>query len=166
MFCSGCGQSVDPSQPFCPNCGRPMPQVVPAVPMQIAVSSRVRQHLQAVSVLWIAYSIWISFHWLIAMSIFSGGVVRYFGHGNASDFPFNHMPWLAPLISVVLGVRVALSMITGIALARRAHWGRVFALVMAFLTLLRPISGTILAIYTLWVLIPASSRAEYEQISV
>ena len=41
-----------------------------------------------------------------------------------------------------------------------------FAIVSAFLALTHPISGTILGIYTLWVLLPAASDQEYEQMVV
>jgi len=59
-----------------------------------------------------------------------------------------------------------LCLVTGIALLRRSRWARALAIVTAFLTLIRPITGTVLAIYTLWVLLPSASGQEYEQISV
>jgi hypothetical protein len=37
--------------------------------------------------------------------------------------------------------------------------------VAAFLTLVRPLLGTSLAIYTLWVLLPGASGQEYDQIA-
>jgi hypothetical protein len=41
----------------------------------------------------------------------------------------------------------------------------VLAIVTAFLTLIRPFTGTALAIYTLWVLLPGASGQEYDQIA-
>ncbi len=75
------------------------------------------------------------------------------------------MTWFVPFITAIVLVRATLSLVTGLALLRRAPWGRTLALVTAFLTLIKPITGTILAIYTLWALLPAYSGAEYEQIS-
>jgi hypothetical protein len=170
MFCSSCGQSVNPPQPFCSNCGQPVPQAVPrGMPMPLYTSGRVRRHIQALSILWIAYGVWTFLHWMIALSVFGGAFGGYFGRWNQgpfSEFPFTHMHSLLPLITVMLIGRCVLSALVGIALARRARSARVFALVMAFLTIFRPITGTLLAIYTLWVLIPAASGAEYDQISV
>ena len=54
---------------------------------------------------------------------------------------------------------------TGIALNRRAPWARMLAIVAAFLTIIKPIAGTALAIYTLWVLMPSPSAQEYEQMA-
>jgi hypothetical protein len=56
--------------------------------------------------------------------------------------------------------------VTGISVPRRASWARIFAIVAAFLALIHPISGTILGVYTLWVLLPAASGQEYEQMVV
>jgi hypothetical protein len=56
--------------------------------------------------------------------------------------------------------------VTGISLLRRASWARILAIVAAFLALIHPIGGTILGIYTLWVLLPAASGQEYEQMVV
>jgi hypothetical protein len=171
MFCSGCGQAIDPSQQqFCLHCGRPVPRVAPAV---IAPTpyfyTRVHRHIQALSVLWIAYGAWTLLSWIMAMSFFAGVFGGYFGHWNHGpfgEFPFSHMPWFAPLISIILIGRTVLSVATGLALVRRAPWARMLAIVAAFLTLIKPITGTALAIYTLWVLLPSPSAQEYEQIAV
>jgi hypothetical protein len=174
---------VSPGQAYCLRCGRAVPAAglasgpigapyggpaygTPAV-MAPAVYlwTRVHRHIHAVSVLWIAYAAWTVFQWLLAMSIF-GAFGNYFGHWNHGpfgEFPFGHMPWFAPLITVAVIGRAILSLVTGIALARRAPFARVLAIVTAFLTLIKPITGTALAIYTLWVLMPAASGLEYEQ---
>jgi hypothetical protein len=56
--------------------------------------------------------------------------------------------------------------VTGIGLLRREPWARTLAIVTAFLALIHPFTGTILGIYTLWVLLPSASGQEYEQIVV
>jgi hypothetical protein len=170
MYCSGCGQLVPPGQQFCPNCGRP---VVPAVPIAAAPApyfyTRVHRNVQALSILWIAYGAWTLLSWLLAMSIFSGFFGGYFGHWNHGpwgEFPFGHMPWLMPLITAILIGRSILSFVTGFALVNRAPWARILAIVAAFLTILKPITGTALAIYTLWVLLPGPSGEEYDQMTL
>lgn len=129
--------------------------------------TRVHRHIQALSILWIAYAVWTIFRWLIALSVFGGFFGGYFGHWNHGpwDFPFGHVPWLVPVITVVLISRAILSAITGLALAARAPWARILAIIVAFLTIIKPITGTALAIYTLWVLLPGPSGQEYDQIA-
>jgi hypothetical protein len=53
--------------------------------------------------------------------------------------------------------------VTGISLLRRAPWARTLAIITAFLALIHPFTGTLLGIYTLWVLLPSASGQEYEQ---
>lgn len=167
MYCSGCGQLIPPGQQFCSNCGRPVPVATAAAPGFWA-HTRVHRHIQALSILWIAYAVWTLFHWLIAMSFFGGFFGGYFGHWNHGpwgDYPFSHMPWLVPFITAILIGRTILSLVTGLALVGRTRWARILAIVAAFLTILRPITGTALAIYTLWVLLPSASGQEYDQIA-
>ena len=166
MFCSGCGQQVEPGQQFCLRCGRAVPQVAPVVVPTPWFYTRVHRHLQSLSILWIAYGVWTILGWVLAMSFFAGMFGGYFGHwhhGPFGEFPFGNMPWFAPLITVIIIGRAILCFATGFALHRRAPWARMLAIVAAFLTLIKPITGTALSIYTLWVLLPSPSAQEYEQ---
>lgn len=184
MFCSGCGQPISPGQQVCLRCGRPVPAAgvaggpmggaaayggAPpiAIPPAAYFYTRVHQHLQSAGILWIAYGLWTLFTWALAMSFFSGMFGNYFGHWNHGpfgEFPFGHLPWFAPLITVLVFGRAILSVATGIALVRRAPFARMLALVAAFLTIFKLFTGTALAIYTLWVLLPTASAREWDQI--
>lgn len=169
MYCGGCGQLVSPGQQFCSNCGRPVaPAASPLIAPVPYFYTRVHRHIQALSILWIAYSVWTVLGWLIAMSIFHGFLSSYFGHWNHGPWgdPFAQMPWFLPFITAILVGRAILSLVTGLALIYRAPWARILAIVTAFLTLIKPITGTALAIYTLWALLPGASGQEYEQIAV
>jgi len=176
MYCSGCGQPVEPGQPVCRNCGRAIPQLASNVPLAAGVPvaptpwfyTRVHRHIQSLSVLWIAYGVWTLVTWGLAMSFFAGAFRGYFGHmhhGPFGEFPFAGIPWLAPFITIIVFGRAILCFATGMALSRRAPWARILALIAAFLTIIKPITGTVLAIYTLWVLLPSPSAQEYEQIA-
>ena len=88
------------------------------------------------------------------------------GFDGLYAFPFFHATWLVPLITAVLVGRAILCLVTGISLLRRASWARMLAIVTAFLALIHPFAGTVLGIYTLWVLLPSASGQEYEQIVV
>jgi hypothetical protein len=169
MFCSLCGQPIDAYQPFCPRCGR---QVTPIATATLPpwMWTRVHRHVHTLGILWIAYAGLTMMSWLVAVGVLSGIFHDWafpFSHGfdGFYGFPFNHLPWLVPMITVVLAGRAVLCLVTGIALLRRAPWARVLAIVAAFLTLVRPLLGTSLAIYTLWVLLPGASGQEYDQIA-
>jgi hypothetical protein len=171
MFCAACREPLGPLDQHCPRCGRPALGAQQQLP---PAAYRVGRHLQTVGILWIVWAAWSLLGWLIALPF----VVRvlggsspwavsmsgpaFFGH----DFSSHSMPWLATIITAVVLVRSVLAVITGIALLRRAPWARTLALVTAFLTLIKPITGTILAIYTLWVLLPGNSGREYQQMNV
>ncbi len=177
MFCSGCGQLLDPNQAVCAGCGKPvtaMPAARPAagLPGLLPTQSvRVRQNVQTLGVLWIVYACWHVLQVVLAATVLTG-MSGLLGNRFGMDpfvfwqrFPFYNAPWLVPLITSLMIGRAILSAAAGLALFRRARWGRTLALVVAFLTLIKPVLGTILAIYTLWVLLPGYSRQEYEAIS-
>ncbi len=168
MFCSGCGQAMQGFEQVCPRCVRPVPPMPMARPL---LYSRVQRHLRTLGVLWIAWGVWNIVGWLIALPFLAGmfGGFRGWGmngHGFGPEFPFMHMMWLPWVITTVVLARSILAAITALALLRRAPWGRTLAIVTAFLTLIKPLTGTILAIYTLWVLLPAPSGQEYERMAV
>jgi hypothetical protein len=181
MFCSACGQQLQPNQQACPKCGRPVAGAIPSAPMQpqtyppvpVPYVSRVQRHIQTLGVLWLVYAGWLLLTWAFAatfMTAFFGGMGHHrwgpMGPGPfGSGFPFAGIPWLIPFITIILIARSALGLLTGIALLRRERWGRPLAIVVGVLALLRPLTGTLLGIYTLWVLLPAESAQEYDQIS-
>jgi hypothetical protein len=77
-------------------------------------------------------------------------------------------PWmggLATLIVIWTSIGALLSLVTGISLLMRKSWGRVLAIVVAILSLIKIPFGTALGIYTLWVLLPSASAIEYEAIA-
>jgi hypothetical protein len=126
--------------------------------------------MYTVAILWIAYSLWILLHWAIAVGVLAGvfGNWGHSGHGfdGIYGFPLFHATWLVPFITALLVGRAILCVVTGISLLRRASWARTLAIVTAFLALIHPIAGTILGIYTLWVLLPFASGQEYDQMVV
>jgi hypothetical protein len=167
IYCSGCGRPMEAQLHACPACGRPVAQV----PVAVRAYDRVHRHLQTIGVLWVVWAVWSILQWLIAATFLSGifGMGRDWGWGRGpfgEGFPFMHIPWFVPFVTLVVILRSTLALATGVALLRRAPWARNLALVTAFLTLLKPITGTVLAIYTLWVLLPSYSAAEYEQMTV
>jgi hypothetical protein len=178
MYCSQCGASVG-TQPRCPNCGAAVsmagavPPVVPAPPpgyssMVPLPATRIARHLHTLGILWIVFAAYCVLSWLLVLPFLHMAV----GHGrwmSGSDTwmmsPFHPGGWLLHFIAIVVIARALLSLAVGYALLTRQPWGRVFAIVIAVLTLLKPILGTILAIYTLWVLLENSADQNYAQLS-
>ena len=69
------------------------------------------------------------------------------------------------MLFTVLGIfvlaKAAAGVFAGWGLLNREPWARVLTLVVGFLALLHPPLGTALGVYTLWVLLPSESEAEY-----
>lgn len=172
MYCSACGQAINAYEPFCPRCGRQATPISTPTPPPWSWT-RVHRHVHTLGILWLAYAGWTMLHWLMVAPFLAGMFQGWnfpFGHGldgfySLYGLPFSRMPWFIPLVTTILAVRALLCVVTGIALLRRAPWARALAIVTAFLTLIRPFTGTALAIYTLWVLLPSASGQEYEQIA-
>jgi len=183
MFCEQCGAPVESSAKFCTRCGKgltqdaPVPLVAPQMNAAIPVSSppatdRVRRHLHLVATLWLVYAAirLVGVFWLYAvgriyMPSFIGAIVSM-SHPMAHHFPFG---WLfSESLTFVAGWIASwaiLEIVAAWGLLERAPWARLLLLVLAILSILKFPLGTVLAIYTLWVLLPAHSGAEYDQLA-
>jgi hypothetical protein len=71
---------------------------------------------------------------------------------------------LQPLLSfigILILVKAAAGFVAGYGLLQREAWARILALILGFLSLFNVPFGTALGVYTLWVLLPATSDEEY-----
>jgi hypothetical protein len=170
-----CGCEQDSVAQFCRQCGTRL-QAVP-LPQQPAWASgpnpgyvvhaqqqRVRQNLQPLGIMWCIFGVYRLVTILIA------GFVL---HTLASDGVFGGMPTFAshmmramfPVAMLMTVTMAAAAMLTGYALLTRKPWARILAIVIGILALLKFPFGTALGIYTLWVLAPQVSGAEWDEIS-
>jgi len=131
---------------------------------------RVQRHVQTLGILWCVYGAYRAFAGIIAalflFGISTGAMLNPWG--AHTGFPFMQMPWMASfgwLIAVLLLCLSALSFAVGFSLMTRKPWGRTLAIVVAILSLIKIPFGTALGIYTLWVLAPAASGAEWDAIA-
>jgi len=165
MFCSGCGVALAPGQMVCPQCGRPAAPAVPPMPGFEFQVERYRSSVKALSVVWYVYaglSLLLGFAKLtFAKAFFLGG----FGPWAHSPVPpmwigaAMHIAWLNMVIFSALAVAV------GWGLQERAHWGRILAIVAAFLNLLHVFPlGAALGIWTLVMLLGYRNSTLYEQL--
>jgi hypothetical protein len=171
MFCSGCGQPIAPGQAVCPQCGRPAsvpPPTVPNLAFEVAnYSNRVR----ALSTVWFIYGGVVILTGIIGMTFASA-----FLHGGMG--PWMHSPWargnfpfgpgfgsaIIHFAWIMIMVRAGLAFAAGWGLMERAPWGRVVAIVAAFLSLLKIPFGTAIGIWTLVTLLGYKNTALYEQL--
>ena len=152
MFCDRCGANLQGPVSFCPHCGR---QFGPAPP---PVVNRVNGHLRNVAVLWLAYS---------ALRLLPGLFLSSFsdwGNPFMDDAPFFVHGVVRAFAGVFLATGV-IGVIAGWGLYERRSWARILAIVLAFISLVHPPFGTAIGAYTLWVLLPASSEAEYQRMA-
>lgn len=157
MFCDKCGSSTQADQRFCGKCGK---ELAGAAGVGFPRRSRVREHIRLLGILWLAFSA------LEAV----GAVILYvlantlFRHLADIGGPAGASAWLRPflgVIALIVGAKAAIGFATGWGLLRREPWARMLTIVLAFLALFHVPFGTALGIYTLWVLLPAESDAQY-----
>ena len=158
MFCDACGATLQTEQTFCGKCGK---EVRPGFSVAYPRPDRVREHVRLLGILWLAYS---AFHIVagIVLSILANTIFSRNGHFAQPNVPF-FLHSLFAFLALVLLAKSLFGIIAGWGLLQRESWGRVLALVLAFLALLNPPFGTGLGVYTLWVLLPAESGQQYMQ---
>jgi hypothetical protein len=181
MYCNGCGAQFTAGAQFCTKCGKAVIGGAAAgsgeayarqAPTR-AGEGRVRRHLNVLVVLWAINGI---------LRLVSGAIVMTFGTvflpflrgGRGVGWPISggwgiDSFWGRTVFSV--GMALAVFGVLYLALAwglrERESWARMLGVVMGFVALVRfpPGLGTALGVYTLWVLLPEESAAEYNQIS-
>jgi hypothetical protein len=156
MFCDHCGTQVLESQAFCPSCGKSMRATAP---MRV-VPGRVAANVRTLGIMWLAYSVFrLLTGWFLA-SMFPA----FFNWWPAAHIPF-FVGDLVRVAGIATMATAALGIIVGWGLLECHPWARIMAIVLGILALLKIPIGTALGVYTLWVLAPAESGREYEQIA-
>ncbi len=151
MFCDRCGTRLDPSQSFCPSCGKPTGAA--PVPAEYP-KGRVANHFRLLAVLWLASS---------ALHLIPGLFLLAFFR-RIADVPFFVTEILQAVGFLMVCVAV-LGLMAGWGLLERQPWARMLAIILGVLNLINVPFGTALGIYTLWVLLPSSSETEYAQLA-
>ena len=156
MFCDGCGATIDGRQKFCSKCGKPINAV--ALP---SAGNRIAANLKLVAILWMVLSVFTC--------LMPGLFLILSADVAANFFPPETPAFILPLlhgIGILLLCVAAIGLLAGWGLLEGQPWARMLAIVLGFLSLLHIPFGTALGIYTLWVLLPAQSEAEYRQLSL
>jgi zinc-ribbon domain len=159
MFCDKCGAPVQPDQRFCGRCGREFAVGAVGFPRR----SRVAEHVRLLGILWLALSALNAVGGVILYILANTLFVRL---PEMSGGPAAATAWLHPFLSVIgilVVVKAAAGFLAGWGLLQREPWARMLTIVLAFLALFNIPFGTALGIYSLWVLLPAQSDAEYQE---
>lgn len=169
MFCSGCGQALAPGQPVCPRCGRPMAITPPPVPMLQFELETYASKIRALSMVWFIYGALTLLFSFVGMAFARAFMFNHFGpwlHSwpNAPFGPRLFGPEFLHFIWVFVALRAALLFAAGWGLMERAPWGRMVAIVAAFLSLLKFPVGTALGIWTLVTLMGYRNQTLYDQL--
>jgi hypothetical protein len=160
MFCDQCGAHLQTGQAHCVRCGKSVTGTIEYG------RNRVREHVKLVGILWMAYSALHLLGGLVVLLIGKLVIVRMANIPNGP--PPEVMEWLPALVTTVgwlIVVNAGLGVAVGWALLQHQDWARTFALVLGFFVLLNVPIGTTLGIYTLWVLLPSQSEAEYREMA-
>jgi len=161
MFCNNCGSAITAEQAICGQCGKS----VTAARVASAARTRVAEHVHLLAILWFVDGALLLIPAII-MAVLAGVVTSPIAaHRPAEDIAFTIVPGLFGILCVMFLIFAALRFIAGWGLLKLEPWGRIFALVMAFLDLLHVPLGTALGIYTLYVLLPDAAGDEYRQMS-
>jgi predicted nucleic acid-binding Zn ribbon protein len=157
MFCDQCGAQLQAGQSHCSRCGKAV-----LGPQQVRYN-RVQEHIRLLGILWIVYSmlhvLGAAFVLVLGRAFLSG--IFHIPNGPPPEF-FQLLRPIITFIGWLLIAKAAAGLIAGWGLLQRESWARILTLVTGFLALLHPLLGTALGIYTLWVLLPAQSDAEYK----
>lgn len=171
MFCSGCGQALEPGQQVCPQCRRPMAPPSPPVPNLAFEVANYSNRIRALSTVWFIYGGLVLVTGVIGLSFANAFLFHGFG-------PWSHAPWMRDnfpfgsgfgpaifhFVWIMLSVRAGLAFVAGWGLMEHAPWGRVVAIVAAFLSILKIPFGTAIAIWTLVMLLGYRNSSLYDQL--
>lgn len=122
---------------------------------------RVAAHLRVLDVLWIARAV---------LCLIPALVLLWLGHwqvvaGDGTNAP-NFLRYLLNGIGFFMLVLAAGCFVAAWGLLERASWARLYTIVVGAISLVEVPFGTALGIYSLWVLLPESSEAEYRRLAM
>ena len=159
MFCDGCGAAVQPGQTFCSKCGK---QIVGTIVAVHPMPNRVQEHVHLLGILWLAMSAFNAVGGLILLVVGNTLFQHLHEMGAPSNVPTGFLTSIVSMLGIIVLAKAACGFGAGWGLLHRESWGRVVALVLAFISLFNIPFGTAIGVYTMWVLLPADSQRDYD----
>ena len=167
MYCNHCGRAVQPGQPFCAACGRPLAAVAPGAPRK----SRVAEHISIVAALWLVVGVLTLFSGFFFIALSDLPFTRFFTPSEQQTMPFeqarsltNYLQGFFVVMALFFIAEAAAGFLAAWGLLQRKHWARTLVLVLAFLGLIHFPFGTALGIYTIWVFLAGNGEHEYNRL--
>jgi len=158
MFCHACGTQLQPSQRFCSGCGRS----IAGGPISLSPQrSRIQEHVRLLAIFWFALSAFEALGGVVLLVLANTLFLHRSEFMPPPGPPLGFLHLLFTVLGIFVLAKAAAGVFAGWGLLNREPWARVLTLVVGFLALLHPPLGTALGVYTLWVLLPSSSEAEY-----
>ena len=159
MFCNQCGTPVQPDYNLCPKCGQPLTRVAVMAPPP---DTRLERHLHILGILWIVIGVLFLIPSIFMMS--AGGLAHMFIPGEAM---VAHIlgPFMLFLFGGTLLILAVGGILVGRGLMQHSPWARIAALILGVLALFHPPFGTVLGIYTLWVLLSGDAGQQYDRMA-
>jgi hypothetical protein len=121
--------------------------------------------MRALSTVWYIYGAFAMVTGVIGLSFANAFFSHGFGHWIDRPFPpmwlgpaFLHMAWMGVI------VRSGLAIFAGWGLMERASWGRIVAIIAAIANIVHPPFGTLIAIWTLIMLLGYRNATLYDQL--
>jgi hypothetical protein len=157
MFCDGCGAQLQTHQRHCSACGKTVTGSIEGYPKR----NRIQEHVRLLAILWFALSAFEALGGVVLLVLANTLFPRLFEMAPAPGPPVGFLHVLFTVLGIFVLAKSAAGFFTGWGLLNREPWARIMALVLGFLALIHPPFGTALGVYTLWVLLPSESEAEY-----
>ena len=161
MFCDGCGTAVQAGQAFCSKCGK---QIIGPIAAAQPIPGRVQSHAHLLGIFWFALSAFNAIAGLFVL-ILGTTLFPHLREMNKvpPDVPVGFLTALFSTTGILILAMCACGFLAGWGLLNRAPWARMVALVLSFIALFIEIPlGTVLGVYTMWVLLPSQSQQEYD----
>ncbi|MFZ0214127.1 MAG: hypothetical protein WBE20_11100 [Candidatus Acidiferrales bacterium] len=134
-----------------------------------APQRRVDSHVRTLGILWLIAAVlrllgvgWLWFAGRMIVPSVLTSVLPGFTQGSPLDRIIEGGIAFAAVIFIL---QAALAIVAAWGLLERQIWGRIVGIIAGVLSLLHFPLGTALGIYTLWVLLPASSEIEYRNLA-
>jgi hypothetical protein len=131
-------------------------------PPMLPAQSRLARHLRTLGVLWIV----VGALWLVpsAALMILGRNARFMMYSGPFWGPLFGGSFMFGLGSIFLIVAAA-GICVGWGLMQYQPWARMVAIVLGVFALVRPPLGTLLGLYTLWVLLARGADIEFERMA-
>jgi len=162
MYCYQCGAELSETARFCSGCGRTVDAAQPVVAGKSARD--MATHVQILAWLFIGSAVLYGMLGLALM--IAPAILQQLPIATPPDVPFDVVQFvssIAGLIGTAILLVAAGSAAAGIGLMQYQSWGRILALIMSAVMLIKIPFGTALGIYAFWVLLSQRGREYYER---